>query len=98
MYAAYQARVVTLECTDRVQDILDDGLLQPCAVCLVGKSVFGFLYDGSNLFGQPFLLRCRYCRCASIAQAVGIPILVMDCKGRNHLYIYALLTNPEADV
>ena len=97
MDASEQVRVVALEGTGRVQHILDD-LLQPFAVRLVRKCLFNMLNDGRNLSGQPFLLGGRNSDSAFVTEGIGIPILVMDYKRRNDLYIHVLLTYPEADV
>ena len=97
MNTAYQIRMVSFESPCRVQHILD-GLPQPCAVCLVRKCLLHFLDDGGNLFGQQFLLNGRYgCR-TLVTEGVGIPVLVMDYKRRNNLYIHVLLTDTETDV
>ena len=95
--AAEQVRMVALEGAGRVQHILYD-LFQPFAVRLVRESLFHPLDDGNYLFGQAFLFGGRNSCCASITEGVCIPVLVMDCKGRNDLYIHILLTYPEADV
>ena len=80
MNTAYQIRMVSFESPCRVQHILD-GLLQPCAVCLVRKCLLHFLNDGGNLFGQQFLFNGRYgCR-ALVTESVGIPVLVMTTRG-----------------
>ncbi len=61
------------------------------------KSLLHFLDDGGNLFGQQFLFNGRYgCR-ALVTESVGIPVLVMDYKRRNNLYIHVLLTDTETD-
>ena len=97
MDAANQIRMVAFESPCRVQHILD-GLLQPCAVCLVRKCLLHFLNDGGNLFGQQFLFNGRYgCR-APLTEGIGNPVLVMDYKRRNNLYIHVLLTDTETDV
>lgn len=94
--AANQIRMVALESPRRMQYILD-GLFKPRAVCLVRKGLLHVLDDGSNLLGQQFLLNGRYdCR-ALVTESVGIPVLVMDYKRRNNLYIHVLLTDTETD-
>ena len=94
---AKQVRVVALESAGRVQYILDD-LLQPFAVSLVRKGLFHSLDDGGYLFGQAFLFDGRYCRRAFVTEGVGIPVLVINYKGRNDLYVHVLLPDPETDV
>lgn len=97
MDAANQIRMVAFESPCRMQYILD-GMFKPCAVCLVRKSLLHFLDDGGNLFGQPFLLNGRYgCR-ALVTEGIGIPVLAMDYKRRNNLYIHVPLTDTETDV
>jgi|GEM_PF-5606645 len=92
-----QVRVVPLEGTGRVQHILDD-LLHPPAVRLVRESFLRPLDDGGDLFRQAFLLGGRHgCR-APVAEGIGIPIPVLYLKGRDHLYVHALLPDPETDV
>ena len=97
MNTAYQIRMVSFESPCRVQHILD-GLLQPCAVCIVRKCLLHFLNDGGNLFGQQFLFNGRYGRRALVTESIRIPVLVMDYKRRNNLYIHVLLTDTETDV
>lgn len=95
--AAEQVRVVALEGAGWVQHILYD-LFQPFAVRLVRKGLFHPLDNGGYLFGQAFVFGSRNSRRAFITEGIGIPILVMDCKGRDDLYVHVLLPDPEADV
>lgn len=95
--AAYQIRMVAFERPCRVQHILDD-LFQPCTVCLVRKGLLHFLDDGGNLFGQLFLFSGRHSCRALVTESIGIPVLVMDYKRRNNLYVHVPLTDTETDV
>lgn len=95
--AGEQVRVVPLEGTGRVQHILDD-LPHPPAVGLGRECVLRPLDDGGDLSGQAFLLGGRDSRRASVTEGVGIPIPVLHLKGRGHLYVHALLPDPETDV
>ena len=97
MDAGKQVRMVALEGAGRVQHILDD-LLHPPAVRLVRKGLLRPLDDGCDLFRQPFLLGGRDSRRAPVTETVGVPILVLHLKGRDHLYVHALLPDPETDV
>ena len=97
MDAGKQVRMVALEGAGRVQHILDD-LLHPPAVRLVRKGLLRPLDDGGDLFGQAFLFGGRDSRRAPVTETVGVPILVLHLKGRDHLYVHALLPDPEADV
>ena len=84
MNTAYQIRMVSFESPCRVQHILD-GLLQPCAVCLVRKCLLHFLNDGGNLFGQQFLFNGRYgCR-ALVTESIGILIKEISSAGYEFL-------------
>ena len=89
--------MVALEGAGWVHHILYD-LLQPFAVRLVRKGLFRSLDDGGDLSGQAFLLGGRDSRRASVTEGVGIPIPVLHLKGRDHLYVHALLPDPETDV
>ena len=89
--------MVALEGTGRVQHILND-LFQPFAVRLVRKGLFRSFDDGGYLFGQAFLFGGRYCCRAFITEGIGIPVLVINSKRRNNLYVHVLLPNPETDV
>ena len=95
--AGEQVRVVPLEGTGRVQHILDD-LPHPPAVGLGRECVLRPLDDGGDLSGQAFLLGGRDSRRASVTEGVGIPVPVLHLKGRGHLYVHALLPDPETDV
>ena len=95
--AGEQVRVVPLEGAGRVQHILDD-LLHPFAVRLVREGLLRPLDDGGDLSGQAFLLGGRDSRRAPVTEGVGIPIPVLHLKGRDHLYVHALLPDPETDV
>ena len=95
--AGEQVRVVPLEGAGRVQHILDD-LLHPFAVRLVREGLLRPLDDGCDLSGQAFLLGGRDNRRASVTEGVGIPVPVLHLKGRDHLYVHALLPDPKADV
>ena len=95
--AGEQVRVVPLEGAGRVQHILDD-LPHPPAVRLVREGLLRPLDDGGNLFGQAFLFGGRDSRRAPVTEGVGIPIPVLHLKGRDHLYVHALLPDPETDV
>ena len=92
-----QVRVVPFEGAGRVQHILDD-LPHPPAVRLVREGLLRPLDDGGNLSGQAFLLGGRNSRRAPVTEGVGIPIPVLHLKGRDHLYVHALLPDPETDV
>ncbi len=92
-----QVRVVTLKGTGRVQHILDD-LPHPPTVRLVREGLISPLDDGGDLFRQTFLLGGRHSRRAPVTEAVGVPILVIDFKRGNDLYVHILLPYPEADV
>ena len=95
--AGEQVRVVPFEGAGRVQHILDD-LPHPPAVRLVREGLLRPLDDGGNLSGQAFLLGGRNSRRAPVTEGVGIPIPVLHLKGRDHLYVHALLPDPETDV
>jgi hypothetical protein len=95
--AGEQVRVVPLEGAGRVQHILDD-LLHPFAVRIVREGLLRPLDDGGDLSGQAFLLGGRDSRRAPVTEGVGIPIPVLHLKGRDHLYVHALLPDPETDV
>lgn len=95
--AGEQVRVVPLEGAGRVQHILDD-LPHPPAVRLVREGLLRPLDDGGNLSGQAFLFGGRDSRRAPVTEGVGIPIPVLHLKGRGHLYVHALLSDPETDV
>lgn len=92
-----QVRVVPLEGAGRVQHILDD-LPHPPAVRLVREGLLRPLDDGGDLSGQAFLLGGRHSRRAPVTEGVGIPVPVPHLKGRGHLYVHALLPDPETDV
>ena len=95
--AGEQVRVVPLEGSGRVQHILDD-LPHPPAVRLVREGLLRPLDDGGDLSGQAFLLGGSYSRRASVTEGIGIPVPVLHLKGRDHLYVHALLPDPETDV
>ena len=95
--AGEQVRVVALEGTGRVQHIFND-LPHPPAVRLVRKGLLRPLYDGGDLFRQPFLLGGRNSRRAPVAEGVGIPVLVLHFKRGNNLYVHILIPDPETDV
>ena len=95
--AGEQVRVVTLESTGRVQHIFDD-LPHPPAVRLVRKGLLRPLDDGGDLSGQAFLLGGRDSRRAPVTEGVGIPVPVLHLKRRDHLYVHALLPDPETYV
>ena len=95
--AGEQVRVVTLEGSGRVQHILDD-LSHPPAVRLVREGLLRPLDDGGDLSGQAFLLGGWDSRRAPVTEGVGIPVPVLHLKGRDHLYVHALLPDPETDV
>lgn len=97
MDAGKQVRMVALEGAGRVQHILDD-LPHPPAVRLVRKGLLRPLDDGGNLFRQSFLLYGRDSRRAPVAEGVGIPVPVLHLKRRDHLYVHALLPDPETYV
>lgn len=97
MDAGKQVRVVTLESAGRVQHILDD-LPHPPAVRLVREGLLRPLDDGGDLSGQAFLFGGRDSRRAFVTEGVGIPVPVLHLKGRDHLYVHALLPDPETDV
>ena len=92
-----QVRVVALEGTGRVQHIFND-LPHPPAVRLVRKGLLRPLYDGGDLFRQPFLLGGRNSRRAPVAEGIGIPVLVLHFKRGNNLYVHILIPDPETDV
>ena len=92
-----QVWVVPLEGTGWVQHILDD-LPHPPAVRLVREGLLRPFDDGGDLSGQAFLLGGRDSRRAPVTEGVGIPIPVLHLKGRDHLYVHALLPDPETDV
>ena len=92
-----QVRVVPLEGAGRVQHILDD-LPHPPAVRLVREGLFRPLDDGGDLSGQALLHGGRHSRRASVTEGVGIPVPVLHLKRRDHLYVHALLPDPETDV
>lgn len=91
--AGEQVRVVPLEGAGRVQHILDD-LPHPPAVGLVRECLLSPLDDGGDLSGQAFLLGGRHSRRAPVAEGIGIPILVLHLKGRDHFYVHTLLPDP----
>gem|GEM_PF-5707466 len=97
METGEKIRVVPLKGANRVQHILDD-LLHPPAVRLVRESFLRPLDDGGDLFRQAFLLGGSYSRRASVTEGIGIPVPVLHLKGRDHLYVHALLPDPETDV
>jgi len=92
-----QVRMVPFKRAGRVQHILDD-LPHPPAVRLVREGLLRPLDDGGDLSGQAFLLGGRDSRRAPVTEGVGIPIPVLHLKGRDHLYVHALLPDPETDV
>ena len=92
-----QVRMVPFKRAGRVQHILDD-LPHPPAVRLVREGLLRPLDDGGDLSGQAFLLGGSYSRRAPVTEGVGIPIPVLHLKGRDHLYVHALLPDPETDV
>ena len=65
---------------------------------LVREGLISPLDDGGNLLGQAFLLGGRHSRCAPVTETVGVPILVIDFKRGNDLYVHTLIPDPEADV
>ena len=95
--AGEQVRVVSFEGAGWVQHILDD-LPHPPAIRLVREGLFRPLDDGCDLSGQAFLLGGRDSRRAPVAEGVGIPVPVLHLKRRDHLYVHALLSDPETDV
>ena len=95
--AGEQVRVVPFEGAGRVQHILDD-LPHPPAVRLVREGLFRPLDDGCDLSGQAFLFGGRDRRRASVTEGVGIPVPVLHLKRRDHLYVHALLPDPETYV
>ena len=95
--AGEQVRVVSLEGAGWVQHILDD-LPHPLAVRLVREGLLRPLDDGGDLYGQACLLGGRDSRRASVTEGVGILAPGLHLKGRDHLYVHALLPDPETDV
>lgn len=94
--AGEQVRVVSFEGAGRVQHILDD-LPHPPAIRLVREGLLRPLDDGCDLSGQAFLFGGRDRRRASVTEGFGIPVPVLHLKRRDHLYVHALLSDPEAD-
>ena len=95
--AGEQVRMVPFEGAGRVQHIIDD-LLHPPAVRLAREGFLRPLDDGGDLSGQAFLFGGRDSRRAPVAEGFGIPVPVLHLKGRDHLYVHALLPDPETDV